>query len=126
MKSSLKITAISLIALLTSACPEKTATVYISDSSRQCEFAGFHPDVTAMPLINTGIDVKESACAYIDIEGVQEDAVCGAGTRQINLHTIPESNLIDAVELGYTSVSEIYALEGYSVIEVDCKYKSRE
>jgi len=114
MKSSLKITAISLIVLLTVACGDEskkeTSVVYITDSSVQCEFLGNSPDITAQVLIDNGIDVIKSECGFYN-HGVF--AVCGSQTSQINLHTIHKENLVDADRLGYKSVAEI--TEGYTV-----------
>lgn len=79
--------------------------VYTSAEAIQCQFGGNTLATSAQPLIENGIDVVESACAYMT--GVAIISTCGAPTIDINLHKIDASNLNQAEELGYFSVNKL-------------------
>jgi len=82
-----------------------TALVYINSGAIQCEYDGMTTEETADVLTNSGIDVLESACATMT--GLAVMAVCGAGTTNINVHSIPSANVADAEEIGFANVSTL-------------------
>lgn len=79
--------------------------VFESKGSIQCESNGQSREESARKLIEIGIDVIESKCAYDDSMSVT--TVCGAGTNEIIVHEIPAQSLIDAEKIGFTSSLEI-------------------
>ncbi|WP_317933154.1 hypothetical protein [Halioxenophilus sp. WMMB6] len=89
---------------------EKMIEVYISNGAVQCEFKGKPPAATAQLLTGQGIPVARSRCGVIN--GVAYPMVCGAGTGNINIHTIAANHLAAAKVLGFTEVSTLP--EGYS------------
>lgn len=91
---------------------EEYSLIYIDDGAIQCEFSGKPPEETAQVLIDNGIDVIESSCGYI--KGLAVSAQCGLGDTNINIHRIPIQNTQDALDLGYSEVSELN--DGYQDI----------
>ncbi|VUD46233.1 hypothetical protein TDB9533_00782 [Thalassocella blandensis] len=91
--------------------------VFISDSSVQCGYEGESPEETQKLLLEAGIDVLESTCGH-RTEAVP--AVCGGVTTQINLHSIRTENVIDANNLGFTSVSDLENSIDDGYLIVDC------
>lgn len=79
--------------------------VYISNKMIQCEYQGDTLETTANELIQSGIDVLESHCGVES--GVAVLAVCGAGSFEINIHSINSKDLEAAEELGYRSVLKL-------------------
>ena len=105
-----------------SSCNETSTgneVVYINNGAIQCESKGLSEVETAQILINEGIDVLKSQCAYIT--GIAIAAQCGLGGSNINLHTLNTQNLVDAQTLGFLSISELQKGDdpGYKII--DCR-----
>lgn len=98
---------------------DKRIYVYIDDGSIQCESSGLSVEETAQPLINYGVDVFESSCAYIT--GIAIAAQCGLGDSNINIHLIDKENVIDAQNIGYEPVSTLEddGYFGYETVECD-------
>lgn len=93
--------------------------VYIDDGAIQCESPGLSVEKTAQPLIDYGVDVFESSCAYIT--GIAIAAQCGLGDSNINIHLIDKENVIDAQNIGYEPVSTLVddGYLGYETVECD-------
>lgn len=81
--------------------------VFVGSGAIQCQYGGDTLETTAEPLIQAGIDVIESDCAYKT--NVVVISSCGAPTTNINLHKISSANIDDAEKLGYYSVSVLEA-----------------
>ncbi|CAA0118180.1 Uncharacterised protein [BD1-7 clade bacterium] len=80
-------------------------SVFASKESIQCESSGLSKEDSANQLIDVGIDVTNSGCAYNNSINVL--AVCGTGTSEIIVHNIPEQSLKDAEGLGFISTESI-------------------
>ena len=113
-----------VVLLALSACEvskeqEDEALVYIDDSAIQCGFEGYSVTQTAQLLIDNGIDVLNSQCAYIS--NLLIAAACGLGNNNIHLHSINRRNLVDANVLAYHSVDQLShdGAQGYEII--DCR-----
>jgi len=83
--------------------------VFESKGAVQCESEGITVSDSAQKLINSGIDVIESHCAYHNLTDVM--SVCGAGSNEIIIHNIPAQSSVDALELGF------YEATDYSIYE---------
>lgn len=99
-----------------SATDENDEIVYIDNGAIQCGTSGLTALQTAQTLIDIGIDVSNSQCAYLTDIAVA--ALCGLGDTNINVHTIPKQSLTDARTLGYESVSTLIrgSESGYALI----------
>lgn len=98
---------------------DKRTYVYIDDGAIQCESSGLSVDETAQPLIEYGVDVFESSCAYIT--GIAIAAQCGLGDSNINIHLINKESVIDAQNIGYEPASTLKdnGYLGYETVECD-------
>ena len=83
--------------------------VFESKGAVQCESEGMTVSDSAQKLINSGIDVIESHCAYHNLVDVM--SVCGASSNEIIIHDIPAQSSVDASELGF------YEATDYSIYE---------
>lgn len=94
---------------------DEESYVFVDSGAIQCEYYGDTLETTAAPLIEAGIDVIESDCGYKT--KVLIISTCGAPTTDINLHKIDSSNLDQAEELGYHSVSilEVDSEPGHAI-----------
>jgi hypothetical protein len=106
------LTSLSMSALLTACAGDPapkpdtgTAYVFTSKGSIQCESTGQTRAQSAQPLIDAGIDVVSSRCAYDT--SFATIALCGAGTNEIIIHEIPQASLVDAENLGYASTQTL-------------------
>jgi hypothetical protein len=82
-----------------------TAYVFIAKGSIQCESTGQTRAQSAQPLVDAGIDVVSSRCAYDN--SFSTIALCGAGTNEMIIHEIPQASLVDAENLGYASTQTL-------------------
>ena len=64
-------------------------------------------------LVDTGIDVIQSNCAYSNL--ITVISLCGTRTSEILVHKIPVQNVADAEGDGFTNTNEID--NDYSVYE---------
>ena len=92
----------SLIALL-SGCIEvpsdNTAYVFESKNSVQCESPGITKTESSQKLIDIGVDVLISECAYDNLIDVMDR--CGNPTSEIIVHKIQLENVSDAKSVGF-------------------------
>ena len=118
-----KILLIVSSALILSACanivPSETVVVYINSGAIQCESDGKTGAETALLLSNKNISVTKTECGYI--ANIAVIAMCGGPTTDINVHTIPVSDLEKALALGFENVETLKQKDhiGYDVSE--CK-----
>lgn len=117
---------ILIMSLLIAACASETKEtliddsldiVYINNGSIQCESEGIPARETAQQLINRGIDVISSKCAFLT--GIGAPAQCGLPGTMINIHVINAQNVPDAKELGFERVTTLRLdnTKGYEVID---------
>jgi len=78
--------------------------VFKYDRSVQCENSGVAIDAMALELINIGVDV---ICSQKGHDGLVRAYLCGENTGIINIYKINKTNLIDAKNIGFESVSEL-------------------
>ena len=99
-----------LIGILLMAACQQAATsssyikVYKHDGSVQCGYTGVELDAMALELTNAGIDV---VCSQKGHDGLMRTAVCGADTGKLNIYTIEENHLPEAVAIGFKSVAAL-------------------
>jgi len=98
---------------------QNQSLVYINDSSVQCEFEGLSKQETAQNLIDYGVDVIESSCAYIS--GISIAAQCGLGGSNINIHLIADDKVTDAQNIGYELISALENDENLGYETIDCQ-----
>jgi hypothetical protein len=99
--------------------PSDNVLVYESRQSLQCGTRGLTTQQSAQKLVNGGIDVLESNCGVQT--GVAFVTVCGAGTGEILIHKIRQSNLEDAERLGFGPVADLVdPAAGTNYAKVDC------
>ena len=79
--------------------------VFESKEAVQCQDAGLSLEESAQGLVDEGIDVISSKCAYINLLDVV--TVCGVKTNEIIVHEIPLQSLIDAIEVGFMGTEAI-------------------
>ncbi|RLV58231.1 hypothetical protein D5018_18455 [Parashewanella curva] len=79
--------------------------VYINDGSKQCVGGGLRVKQTAEKLSKDGVKVISSSCGLIN--GMMVIAQCGASTLNINVHTIAESDLNKALQLGFKPLADL-------------------
>ncbi len=112
--------------LLLMGCAHKTsettiddslALVFINNGSIQCESQGLSQTETAQALINKGIDVVSSKCAYLT--GIAAPAQCGLPGTLINLHVINAQNVPDAKDIGFKLASTLRLdnTKGYEIMK---------
>lgn len=96
--------------------------VYINDGAIQCESEGLSEKESAQIMIEKGIDVIDSNCAYRT--GVEYEAKCGLGDGNINVHTIHSQSLPDAQALGFESVSTLRIGNNIGYEDIECPKSS--
>lgn len=96
---------------------DEAISVYISKGNTQCNDDGLTIVETTSYLTNADIAVSASQCGFI--EGISFASVCGGGTGDIYIHTINNSDLTDAENLGFTGTS-LLASENLSYTVIEC------
>ena len=92
---------------------KETATVFEEKNSIQCGPSGLSIEESAQRLVDTGIDVIQSDCAYNNL--ITVISLCGTRTSEILVHKIPVQNVADAEGGDFTNTNEID--NEYSVYE---------
>lgn len=78
--------------------------VYKSDGSTQCYDSSITLESMRTELIGKGIDV---ICSQKGNTGLIHPAVCGGETGNINIYSVHAQNLQDAIEIGFSDVSQL-------------------
>ena len=105
MKTILLTTCIFLLVACQHVEPAATyIKVYKHDGSVQCGYTGVELDAMALELTNAGIDV---VCSQKGHDGLMRTAVCGTDTGKLNIYTIEEKHLPEAVAIGFKSVDKL-------------------
>jgi hypothetical protein len=111
-----------ITSLFITACDDDSSTievelveVYIHKGDTQCNDDGLTLSETATYLTDSSIDVPLSQCAFTT--GLDFPSVCGAGTNNIYIHTIPITDLSKAENLGFEALSSLYSEFGYEIVE---------
>ena len=83
-----------------------TVSVYESKQEIQCDLSsGISIEESIQKLTNIEIDIIDSYCAKIT--GLENAAVCGAGTNSILVHEIRSSDLTNAEGNGFKNVDSL-------------------
>lgn len=95
------------------------ATLVFKDrGARQCETDGMSAEQSAQQLAEAGIDVLDSTCGRRT--GIAFTTVCGAGTGDILVHEIRDTNVTHAEELGFERIETLVNAEqgtGYELLD---------
>ncbi|WP_051303346.1 hypothetical protein [Psychromonas aquimarina] len=111
--------ALTLSACVSTSNDENTVTIYINSGAVQCESSGKTAAETALLLNEQGIEVRASLCG--SLTNLAVIAMCGAGTTDINLHLIGQSDLSSAQDLGFENVESLKLENDPGYQGADCK-----
>jgi hypothetical protein len=84
---------------------KETATVFEEKHSILCGPSGLSIEESAQRLVDTGIDVIQSDCAYNNL--ITVISLCGTRTSEILVHKIPVQNVADAEGDGFANTNDI-------------------
>ena len=111
-----------IASLFITACDDDSTTaevelvdVYIHKGDTQCADDGLTLSETATYLTDVSIGVSLSQCGFTT--GLDHPTVCGAGTNNIYIHTIPSTDLFKAENLGFAALSSLDSEMGFEIVE---------
>jgi len=100
---------------------DESMMIYESRNVLQCEpGSGLSPAASAAKLSDTNVRVFNTYCGYKT--GVMFPAACGMGTPDILIHTISESDLRAAEQMGFSPIDALIINDqdmGYEIVDCD-------